>query len=253
MGNYNRYSIRLAGYDYSRSGYYFITLVTQNRDTRFGVIRNDKMELNNAGRMINREWNQISQRFKNAVLDKYIIMPNHFHGIIQIISNKTPPQCNENNVGTPLVGIQPKKLSVQNKNPYLYPEKMSVYNKLPFLKSSFVKIHNINSGSHDYFNGSPDDYIETRNFYGGLQCTGTSPVPTGKNMGKTSLLDIIGAFKSISTNMYINGVNYYKWPRFDKRLWQLRFHDRIIRTENELNGIRKYIITNPENYHPRTK
>ncbi len=82
---------------------------------------------------------------------------------------------------------------------------------------------------------------------------GTSPVPAGKYTGKTTLFDIIGAFKSITTNMYINGVKNNNWARFNKHLWQLRFHDRIIRTKNELNGIREYIITNPANYHPRTK
>jgi REP element-mobilizing transposase RayT len=31
--------------------------------------------------------------------------------------------------------------------------------------------------------------------------------------------------------------------------WQPRFHDRIIRDENELNRIREYIIKNPEMWH----
>ena len=74
------------------------------------------MQLNNAGRMIAREWNQIPERFKNAVLDKYIIMPDHFHGIIKIIPNKNPPSCNKNNVGTPLVGIRPEKQIFMKKN-----------------------------------------------------------------------------------------------------------------------------------------
>ena len=78
---------------------------------------------------------------------------------------------------------------------------------------------------------------------------GTSPIPAGK----TTLFDIIGAFKSITTNMYIIGIKNDNWPRFNKRLWQLRFHDRIIRTENELNRIREYIIANPVNYYSHTK
>jgi len=69
--------------------------------------------------------------------------------------------------------------------------------------------------------------------------TGTRPVPT--------LFEIIGAFKSITTNRYINCVKQNNWPRFRKRLWQLQYHDRIIRDENELGRIRKYIINNPLN------
>ncbi len=70
--------------------------------------------------------------------------------------------------------------------------------------------------------------------------TGTRPVPT--------LFEIIGAFKSITTNGYINCVKQNNWPPFRKRLWQLRYHDRIIRDEDELNRIRKYIIENPLNW-----
>lgn len=69
--------------------------------------------------------------------------------------------------------------------------------------------------------------------------TGTRPVPT--------LFEIIGAFKSITTNRYINCVKQNNWPRFRKRLWQLKYHDRVIRDENELGRIRKYIINNPLN------
>ena len=63
-----------------------------------------------------------------------------------------------------------------------------------------------------------------------------------------TLFEIIGAFKSITTNRYINGVNQYNWPRFRKRLWQLRYNDRIIRDVGELGRIREYIIENPLNW-----
>jgi REP-associated tyrosine transposase len=256
INKYHRFSIRLIGYDYSQSGYYFITLVTQDREKLFGVIQNNKMGFNDIGLMIDREWNQIPKRFKNAVLDQYIIMPNHFHGIIHIIPdkklpipNKNPPSYNKNNVGMPPLGIHPDKLIVQNKNSYVHPEKMSVYNELPFVKSAVVKKHDINTGIQDHFNGSSGVFNKIQNVCNESQSTGTSPEPAGK----TTLFGIIGAFKSITTNVYINGVKNNNWPRFNKRLWQLRFHDRIIRNQNELNRIRKYIIANPLNYHSHTQ
>ena len=55
MKNFNpnihhRKSIRLKGYDYSQAGFYFITIVTQNRNHLFGEISNQKMNLNDAGK-----------------------------------------------------------------------------------------------------------------------------------------------------------------------------------------------------------
>ncbi|MCK5058370.1 MAG: transposase [Candidatus Aminicenantes bacterium] len=43
------------------------------------------MTLNQIGDMVKMEWEKLSNRFKNIVLDEYVMMPNHIHGIIQII------------------------------------------------------------------------------------------------------------------------------------------------------------------------
>ena len=40
------------------------------------------MELNDAGKMIDVWWNKLPNKFPGAVMDEYVIMPNHFHGII---------------------------------------------------------------------------------------------------------------------------------------------------------------------------
>ena len=60
-----------------------------------------------------------------------------------------------------------------------------------------------------------------------------------------ALGDMIGAFKSITTDEYISGVSEFDWPRFNKRFWQRNYHEHIIRNEEELNRIREYILTNP--------
>ena len=64
----------------------------------------------------------------------------------------------------------------------------------------------------------------------------------------TALYDMIGTFKSLTQNEYADHVRNNGWPPFRKRLWQLRFHDHIIRNETELNRIRRYIIDNPKNW-----
>ena len=86
---HHRRSIRLKGYDYSQAGLYFITICTQDKLHLFGEITNDEMILNDAGITIEKWWNKLKNKFPNIELDEFIVMPNHFHGIIQI--NNTNP------------------------------------------------------------------------------------------------------------------------------------------------------------------
>jgi REP element-mobilizing transposase RayT len=81
----HRKSIRLQGYDYSQAGAYFITIVTQGREPLFGEIINGEMRLNPAGKIVQDEWERLSQRFKFIVLGIYVVMPNHFHAIIVFV------------------------------------------------------------------------------------------------------------------------------------------------------------------------
>ena len=86
---YHRRSIRLKGYNYSQAGLYFITLCTQDSLHLFGEITNDEIVLNDSGMMIEKWWNELKNRFPNIELDEFVVMPSHFHGIIQIINTNT--------------------------------------------------------------------------------------------------------------------------------------------------------------------
>ena len=81
---HHRRSIRLKQYDYSQNGAYFITICIQKRACLLGQIVNDVMMLNDAGKMIDEQWKKLTTRFNYIFLDEYIIMPNHFHGILMI-------------------------------------------------------------------------------------------------------------------------------------------------------------------------
>ncbi|MBU4252305.1 MAG: transposase [Candidatus Omnitrophica bacterium] len=168
--NRNRRSIRLVGYDYSRAGYYFVTVCVNERRNLFGDIDGGEMTLNDVGIMVENNWNKLKQRFQFVDLDEFIVMPNHLHGVIVI-------------VGAPLVGAQ---------------------------------------------NGdviADDDGATTR------------VAPT--------LGDIIGAFKSITTNEYIRNVKNENWLPFDEYFWQRNYYEHVIRNDNDLNRIREYIVNNP--------
>lgn len=82
---HHRRSIRLGDYDYSQPGAYYVTIDVQDRQCLFGNIVNNEMMLNEAGKMIDEQWNALPERFPNIELDVYVIMPNHFHGIIVIV------------------------------------------------------------------------------------------------------------------------------------------------------------------------
>lgn len=80
---HHRRSIRLKGYDYSQAGLYFITICTQNRECLFGDIKNGKAILNDAGEMVKRWYYELDHKFKDIKCHAMVVMPNHFHCIIE--------------------------------------------------------------------------------------------------------------------------------------------------------------------------
>ena len=75
---------RLIDFDYSSPNYYFITICTYGKKTLFGSVYNGTMHLNGNGKIVEQSWMAILDHFLNVELDEFIIMPNHFHGILII-------------------------------------------------------------------------------------------------------------------------------------------------------------------------
>ena len=75
---------RLKEYDYSEPGYYYITICTFNRREMFGSVENNNMLLNQCGNIAQTSWLDLPNHHKNIHLDRFIVMPNHIHGIIEI-------------------------------------------------------------------------------------------------------------------------------------------------------------------------
>lgn len=171
-----RKTIRLNGYDYSQAGLYFITVCTQNRLCLFGGIENGEMILNDAGRMIHHQWEELAHRFDPIRLHEFIVMPNHFHGIIEI------------SVGVPLVGTR------------------------------------------------KDNRATTRD------CPDKND---GDFEKKPTVGEMVGAFKSLTTNSYIRNGKQNDWPRFAKKMWQRNYYEHVIRDEKQYCQIAEYIQTNP--------
>ena len=81
-------SNRQSKHDYSRSGYYFITICTQDRFEWFGSVRNKRMCINTSGSIVHTVWNNIPNHFENIVIDEFVVMPDHVHGIVRIVDNE---------------------------------------------------------------------------------------------------------------------------------------------------------------------
>ncbi len=123
--------------------------------------------LTRIGEIIDRNWHGIPTHFPNINLDEYIIMPNHFHGILIIKSaNKDETAC------------------------------------------------------------------------------GRAPA---SNAPPLSLGSIIGSFKSRCVVENLRFIEEYGLEEIGK-IWQRNYHDQIIRNEDDLSRIRKYIIENPINW-----
>jgi REP element-mobilizing transposase RayT len=90
---------RLEDYDYSRSGYCFVTTCTNNHEEFFGKIDNNEMVLNKYGYYVKEQWEWLAQKYPYVITDEFIIMPNHLHGILII---KQYPECTKARTGRDL-------------------------------------------------------------------------------------------------------------------------------------------------------
>ena len=152
---HHRRSIRFKGYDYSQPGAYFITICTHQKKCLFGKVFDGQMQLNNFGNIVQFHWRSLEKHHSHIRLDQFVVMPNHFHGIIII-----------------------------NKN-----------------------------------------------------------VDAAIGQQQKAMPEIIRGFKTFSARQ-VNKVRHQSGVP----LWQRNYYERIIRNEEELDRVQKYIINNPRNW-----
>ena len=112
--NHHRRSIRLKDYDYTLQNAYFVTICTHEKYPWFGKITDGIMELNKYGTIAKEAWLDIPNHRPYIILHEFVVMPNHFHGIVEIKRDKpdelclTPPIKTGNN----MIDILPKPASL---------------------------------------------------------------------------------------------------------------------------------------------
>ena len=84
MDRWQRRSIRLADYDYTQPGAYFVTACIQGRECSLGGVRGGEVDLSLYGEIVQRAWDTLPDHYPHVELDAFIIMPNHVHGIIML-------------------------------------------------------------------------------------------------------------------------------------------------------------------------
>jgi REP element-mobilizing transposase RayT len=79
---HHRRSIRLKDYDYSQAGAYFVTICTHKKKCILENEEDGKVTLNEVGQMVEKTWIELPKYYIGVDIDEFVIMPNHFHGII---------------------------------------------------------------------------------------------------------------------------------------------------------------------------
>ncbi|MDB9537993.1 transposase [Dolichospermum planctonicum CS-1226] len=158
---HKRQSIRLKGYDYSQSGLYFITICCYQRECLFGNIINSQIILNNFGQFIKEEWLKSAEIRKEIEFDDFVIMPNHFHGIVIINQEinsdfmKNDVDFQDNNVGA---NCRSPLGQIQLSRPKISMKPKSISSLIAGFKSATTKKINI-------IRNTPQNPVWQRNYY----------------------------------------------------------------------------------------
>jgi REP element-mobilizing transposase RayT len=80
-----RINLRHASHDYTSPGNYFITICTAGRRPILGWLESDGMHLSRPGVAVQNAWDDLLNHRASILLDQFIIMPDHVHGIITLL------------------------------------------------------------------------------------------------------------------------------------------------------------------------
>lgn len=194
--------------------------------------------------MVSRWWEKLPTKFTNVTLGEYVIMPNHFHGIIHI----TKPNPINTTVGAP-----PTVGATQRGRP-----SSSQPETTTDVGNNFQTSSNANGGQphgaaptgNETSTGNPTgNETPTRNSTQNEIPTGNSAQSENPTVtDNVTLGEIIGWFKTMTTNEYIRGVKQLSWQPFNKHFWQRNYFERIVRDDKSLNAITHYIFNNPKHW-----
>ena len=208
---HHRRSIRLKGYDYAQAGLYFVTICVQDRIHLFGDIVDGKMKLNIFGQIASQEWKATEKIRDNTRLHEFIVMPNHMHGIIEILFQNKGEEIDQ-------------EIDLKDK---IHKKSGGNEGELRFAPTSTGKFKSPSQSIGAIIRGYKiatikkikDTILNSDSSTGELQSAPTAPpAPTAPTE------EII---------------------QLDFKIWQRNYYEHIIRDEKSYQNISNYIINNP--------
>ena len=222
MDKFNdRYRIksnRLQKWNYSWAGAYYITICTYGRENRFGDLINKELSKPENEKIAYRHWYELPDHYP-CILDEFVVMPNHIHFIIILTGNDN----RNNNV---------------NRNDYGN-DNVETIHELSLHSNNHL---HSNNPHHPQSSQPPQQKTKPQKTQQPLPSNITTQLYNRRGM---VLSKIIGRFK-MNIAKEINLLEQTTGQPF----WQIDYYDHIIRNNNELERIRKYIRENPMNWDP---
>lgn len=210
----NKYRIpstRLQNWDYGWEAIYFVTICTKDRIHYFGEIDNGEMKLSPIGAIADVLWYELRNHFDNIELDAFVVMPNHIHGIIAI----------NNDGGDGNNGGNGDNGETSHTNGTTHDAAMHTDGTTHTVETT----HALSLQLSPQSSSSSSTTIGQKRF---------------QHQGSKTLSSIVGAYKSaVSRHAHRLGYDF---------AWQSRFYDNIVRNNDALNRIEKYIHNNPNNW-----
>jgi REP element-mobilizing transposase RayT len=253
-----------------------------------GEVVDGKMKLNEIGKMIFEEWLSTEQKRGNVKLHEFVIMPDHFHGLIEIthsVENVVKHEkfyCPKHTIGSIVRGFKSSTTTqlynyisshelhwrrgelifapnttgmefVPNEQEMKYALHDSEMNSA--LHDSEIKSVTNNSEHGSTSEESEKKYVKEESAFGrgelifAPNTTGMEFAPNEPEM-KSALHD--SEMKSTFHDSEMNSVrNNLERTCAPFKLWQRGYYDRFIRTQDELNAIKNYIKLNPSRWTSR--
>ncbi len=228
-------SLRHPRVDYRSHGAYFVTVNTYRRRHRFGRIIDGVMCCSPAGDIVWEEWKRTEALRADVVLDAFVVMPDHVHGVICIV-----------------------------------PEGVTEISPRGYRWDSFVPVNALDRRGHPHApqtdrlrathsphqaDDSEERGTQARKEHGptsrhsqrlrSIRAERYDPERDGvAYRPPRSLSSIVAGFKGAVTRRV--RVECDVAP--DARVWHRNFHDHVLRNEQHWRTVRRYIRLNPQRW-----
>lgn len=216
---HHRRSIRLKGYDYTTAGAYFITVVAHCRQRLFGDIVDGRMRLSPLGEIARDEWLNSAARRPDIALDAFVVMPDHFHGIV-VIRGRRPGDGG---------GIATDRRGAARRAPTIADIDTRTSRRAP------IGVADIDPRTSRRTPIGTTD-IDTHTAH-------RAPIHPTEHFGRPvpgSIPTIVRSFKAAVTKR----INECRGTP-GSRVWQRNYYERIIRDQAALRRTRAYLVNNP--------